>query len=234
MGIELCDFFRTNAEYHLAIAPRAQLFLVNERKKIFLATAVQLNAVYALLLPHLARNKIHRRRSHEPGDKHVHRLIVNFLWRTELHHFARFHHRDFVAQGHRFDLIVGDVDDGRTETLMKKFNFGTAETSAVKATQGQLGIDHVGALVEATLAKIAVGLVGLGVRQLVVAGGETSGACVLALAVHLMKIGPQIDPGVPWCHATCAVAGSDGLHLSLKSGNFGADDFFTKAFAALP
>ena len=112
--------------------------------------------------------------------------------------------------------------------------YSTAETSAVKATQGQLGIDHAGALVEATLAQIAVGLVGLGVRQLVVAGGETSGACVLALAVHQMKIGPQIDPGVPWCHATCAVAGSDGLHLSLKSGNFGADDFFTKAFATLP
>ena len=89
-------------------------------------------------------------------------------------------------------------------------------------------------LVEATLARIAAGLVGLGVRQLVVAGGETSGACAPALDVHQFKIGAQIDPGVPWRHAHSALAASDGLHLSLKSGNFGTDDFFTKAFATLP
>jgi len=112
--------------------------------------------------------------------------------------------------------------------------YSTAEAGAVKATQGTLGVDHAGALVEATLARIAVGLVGLGVRQLLVAGGETSGACVQALDVHQLKIGPQIDPGVPWCHAHSALAGSEGLHLSLKSGNFGTDDFFTKAFAVLP
>ena len=112
--------------------------------------------------------------------------------------------------------------------------YSTAEPSAVKATQGALGVERAGLLVEATLARIAAGLVGLGVRQLGVAGGETSGACVQALQVRQLKIGPQIDPGVPWCHATSALAGSDGLHLSLKSGNFGTDDFFTKAFAVLP
>ena len=112
--------------------------------------------------------------------------------------------------------------------------YSTAEPSSVKAMQGALGVEQAGLLVEATLARVAVGLVGLGVRQLVVAGGETSGACVQALEVRQLKIGPQIDPGVPWCHAHCALAGSDGLHLSLKSGNFGTDDFFTKAFAVLP
>jgi 3-dehydrotetronate 4-kinase len=112
--------------------------------------------------------------------------------------------------------------------------YSTAAPSAVKATQGALGVERAGLLVEATLARIAAGLVGLGVRQLVVAGGETSGACVQALQVRQLKIGPQIDPGVPWCHATSALAGSDGLHLSLKSGNFGTDDFFTKAFTVLP
>jgi 3-dehydrotetronate 4-kinase len=69
------------------------------------------------------------------------------------------------------------------------------------------------------------------VRQLVVAGGETSGACVQALGISQMKIGPQIDPGVPWCHAT--MARGEHLHIALKSGNFGTSDFFTKAFAAL-
>jgi uncharacterized protein YgbK (DUF1537 family) len=112
--------------------------------------------------------------------------------------------------------------------------YSTAEPNSVKAAQNVLGVERAGTLVEATLARIAVGLVARGVRQLVVAGGETSGACVQALCLQQLKIGPQIDPGVPWCHAHCAEAGGDGLHLSLKSGNFGADDFFAKAFARLP
>lgn len=111
--------------------------------------------------------------------------------------------------------------------------YSTAETSAVKSVQGRLGVEEAGAMVERTIAAIARGLVALGVRQLVVAGGETSGACVQALGVTQMQIGPQIDPGVPWCHALAEAAGGEGVHLTLKSGNFGADDFFTKAFAVL-
>ena len=111
--------------------------------------------------------------------------------------------------------------------------YSTAETGAVKSVQGQLGVEEAGALVERTIAAIARGLVALGVRQLVVAGGETSGACVQALGITQMQIGPQIDPGVPWCHAVSAAAGGAGVHLTLKSGNFGAEDFFTKAFAVL-
>jgi uncharacterized protein YgbK (DUF1537 family) len=108
----------------------------------------------------------------------------------------------------------------------------TAAPAAVQAVQGRLGASGAGALVEDALAAMAVGLVERGVRQLVVAGGETSGACVQALAIGQLQIGPQIDPGVPWCHAA---AGPDrtGLHLALKSGNFGGDDFFTRAFAQL-
>ena len=111
--------------------------------------------------------------------------------------------------------------------------YSTAETSAVKSVQGRLGVEEAGAMVERTIAAIARGLVALGVRQLVVAGGETSGACVQALGVTQMQIGPQIDPGVPWCHALADAAGGAGVHLTLKSGNFGADDFFTKAFKVL-
>jgi 3-dehydrotetronate 4-kinase len=109
----------------------------------------------------------------------------------------------------------------------------TAEPAAVQAVQGQLGAGHAGALVEDALSRIAVGLVAAGVRQLVVAGGETSGACVQALGITQLRIGPQIDPGVPWCHAATAVHAQD-LHLALKSGNFGGPDFFSRAFACLP
>jgi uncharacterized protein YgbK (DUF1537 family) len=109
--------------------------------------------------------------------------------------------------------------------------YSTAQPAAVKAVQGQLGVEAAGALVERTVAAIAAGLVELGVRQLVVAGGETAGASVQALGINQLQIGPQIDPGVPWCWGRDA-AGRP-LHLALKSGNFGADDFFSKAFAQL-
>ena len=111
--------------------------------------------------------------------------------------------------------------------------YSSADPGAVKSVQGQLGVEAAGALVERTLAAIARGLVARGVRQLVVAGGETSGACINALNITQMKIGPQIDPGVPWCHAPTDAAPNQGLHLALKSGNFGADDFFSKAFKSL-
>ncbi|MCW5263009.1 four-carbon acid sugar kinase family protein [Verminephrobacter eiseniae] len=111
--------------------------------------------------------------------------------------------------------------------------YSSAEPSAVRAIQGRLGSDQAGALVEATLAAIACALVQRGVRQLIVAGGETSGACVQALGIAQLRIGAQIDPGVPWCHARSPLA-PEGLHIALKSGNFGRSDFFRAAFARLP
>jgi uncharacterized protein YgbK (DUF1537 family) len=81
--------------------------------------------------------------------------------------------------------------------------------------------------VEAIFAAIALRLVDQGVRRLVVAGGETSGAVVNALGVQALAIGPQIDPGVPWTLSL----GEPRIALALKSGNFGAADFFEKALA---
>ena len=108
--------------------------------------------------------------------------------------------------------------------------YSTATPESVKSVQSQLGVEAAGHQVEQALAAIARGLVELGVKQLVVAGGETSGACVQALSIEQLKIGPQIDPGVPWCHAHTPMG---GVHITLKSGNFGTDDFFTKAFTFL-
>ena len=109
--------------------------------------------------------------------------------------------------------------------------YASAEPAAVRGAQEKLGVEAAGALVEKTLAGIARGLVERGVRRLVVAGGETSGAVVQALGVEKLRIGPQIDPGVPWCAAQSPAAGGATVHLALKSGNFGAPDFFTRAFA---
>jgi len=108
--------------------------------------------------------------------------------------------------------------------------YSTATPESVQAVQSQLGVEAAGHQVEQALAAIARGLLQLGVHQLVVAGGETSGACVQELAIEQLQIGPQIDPGVPWCHAHTPLG---DVHITLKSGNFGTDDFFTKAFTFL-
>lgn len=102
----------------------------------------------------------------------------------------------------------------------------SAPPEKVAALQAKLGRDAAGALVEHALAEVADGLVARGVRRLVVAGGETSGAVVSRLGVTSLRIGAEIDPGVPWTFAEPA-----GIHLALKSGNFGARDFFLKAFS---
>lgn len=111
--------------------------------------------------------------------------------------------------------------------------YATATPEAVKAVQAQLGTEKAGSLVEDALAAIAKGLVTLGVGQLIVAGGETSGAVVKALGVTGLRIGPEIDPGVPWTTGITQDAAQRPLALALKSGNFGTPDFFLKAWSKL-
>ena len=106
--------------------------------------------------------------------------------------------------------------------------YATAEPAEVKAVQAELGVERAGALVEHALARVAGALVEAGVRRLVVAGGETSGAVVQALGVQALRIGAPIDPGVPWTQALDG-ATPRPLLLALKSGNFGGTDFFAKA-----
>ncbi len=105
----------------------------------------------------------------------------------------------------------------------------SAPPDRVAELQRRLGRDAAGALVEQALAAIAGELAARGVRRLVVAGGETAGAVVTQLGVRSLRIGPEIDPGVPWTHAEGRLP---PMWLALKSGNFGAPDFFLKAFTA--
>ncbi len=103
----------------------------------------------------------------------------------------------------------------------------SAPPEQVAALQAKLGREVAGALIEDTLATVAAGLVERGVRRMVVAGGETSGAVVSRLGVRQLRIGAEIDPGVPW---TYAEGSGPTMRLALKSGNFGGRDFFTGAF----
>ena len=111
--------------------------------------------------------------------------------------------------------------------------YATATPEAVKAVPSQLGTEKAGTLVEDAMAAIAQGLVAMGVGQLIVAGGETSGAVVKALGVSGLRIGPEIDPGVPWTTAITKNTAEKPIALALKSGNFGTPDFFLKAWSKL-
>lgn len=137
-----------------------------------------------------------------------------------------------AAPGNALEALVEDVATwaaARIETGPVAV-YATAPADGVRHVQQKLGVERAGALVENALARIAGALVGLGVRQLIVAGGETSGAVVSALNIDRLRIGTQIDPGVPWT----ITLGAEPIALALKSGNFGSVDFFSKAWDTAP
>lgn len=103
--------------------------------------------------------------------------------------------------------------------------YSSADPAKVREIQDALGVAHSAELVESAFAAIAQGLVELGVRRLIVAGGETSGAVVNGLGTSAIEIGREVDPGVPW---TISVD-EPRIGLLLKSGNFGSPDIFAKA-----
>jgi uncharacterized protein YgbK (DUF1537 family) len=108
--------------------------------------------------------------------------------------------------------------------------YTSAAPDEITRNQKALGIEQAGQLCETFLASVAAKLVDDGVTQLIVAGGETSGAIVQKLGLDLLRIGPEIDPGVPW---TVAATGTKDIAMALKSGNFGSEEFFVNAWDRL-
>ncbi|MFY8103485.1 MAG: 3-oxo-tetronate kinase [Ramlibacter sp.] len=104
--------------------------------------------------------------------------------------------------------------------------YATADAASVKGVQEKLGTAAAGELVEHAMARLAQALAQAGVRRLVVAGGETSGAVTQALGLSQLRIGAPISPGVPWTQGRWQ---GEPLWLALKSGNFGGPDFFAQA-----
>lgn len=107
--------------------------------------------------------------------------------------------------------------------------FSSASPDQMRAWQGRYGTGKVAAKLEGLFAEAARLIVKDGVERLVIAGGETSGAVVSGLSIDAVSIGPEIDPGVP----ALETKGGKPLALALKSGNFGAPDFFSKALRVL-
>lgn len=108
----------------------------------------------------------------------------------------------------------------------------SATPDKVAALQARYGRDAAGHAIEQAFADIAEGLVQAGVRRLVVAGGETSGAVVDRLSIPGFLIGAEIAPGVPVLRAVGARQGA--MLLALKSGNFGGPEFFSDALKLMP
>ncbi|OYU87842.1 MAG: hypothetical protein CFE29_20675 [Bradyrhizobiaceae bacterium PARB1] len=107
--------------------------------------------------------------------------------------------------------------------------YSSSRPEEVAELQRKHGREAVAQRLDALFADAARELYDLGVRRIVVGGGETSGAVVSALGLTSFRVGPEIDPGVP------VLTTEDGamLGMALKSGNFGSVDFFEKAIRAI-
>ena len=140
------------------------------------------------------------------------------------HHAARYPAREIVAA----DVIDGHLTaDALAAWLLSQSGvplaYSSAEPGEVRAVQETYGRERSAAALEGFFAQVARKLRAGGATRLITAGGETSGAVVEGLELGTLDIGPEIDPGVP------ALRAGPDLVVALKSGNFGAEDFFEKA-----
>lgn len=135
------------------------------------------------------------------------------------------------------EIIAADVIEGR-QTAQDiaswalqadgiPLAYSSADPEVIKSVQNEYGLEQSSQAIETLFSDVAALLVAGGVTRLLTAGGETSGAVVEGLKLAQLEIGPEIDPGVP------ALRASKDLTLALKSGNFGAPDFFGKAAGVL-
>jgi len=105
--------------------------------------------------------------------------------------------------------------------------YSSADPEVVKDVQTRFGREEAANAIEGFFAELARKAVAAGVKRIITAGGETSGAVVEALDLEELAVGPEIDPGVP------ALRAGPQLVVALKSGNFGVEDFFEKAARVL-
>ncbi len=124
-------------------------------------------------------------------------------------------------------ITAGDLAEWALSQDGLPLIYTSADPAVVRAAQSRHGLAASATAIEGLFAETARLLVAGGATRLITAGGETSGAVVEGLSLDRLEIGPEIDPGVP------AMRAGPDLVLALKSGNFGAPDFFAKAAARL-
>lgn len=136
---------------------------------------------------------------------------------------------DLLGLGYAVELAISWAGDHLDKGPVLITSSADAET--IGRIQARHGRDRSGHAVEAAMAVLAEAMVARGVRRLVVAGGETSGAVVDRLAIPAFLIGTEIAAGVPVLHAVGTPA---PMVLALKSGNFGGPGFFRDALDLMP
>jgi len=142
----------------------------------------------------------------------------------EAEHAAREIDAVAVIEG---NLKAEDVTAWLLENDWLPLAYSSAEPAEVAAVQKAYGKARAAEALEGFFAEVARQAVAAGITRVVTAGGETSGAVVEGLSLERLEIGPEIDPGVP------ALRAGPDLAVALKSGNFGAPDFFAKAARVL-
>lgn len=131
------------------------------------------------------------------------------------------------------EIVAADVIEGRltagnmAEWLLAQqgvpLAYSSADPEVVRAVQDAYGRERSATALEAFFADVARLCRDGGATRIITAGGETSGVVIEGLSLDQLEIGPEIDPGVP------ALRTGPDLVVALKSGNFGAEDFFEKA-----
>ncbi|MEM6727436.1 MAG: 3-oxo-tetronate kinase [Pseudomonadota bacterium] len=144
------------------------------------------------------------------------------------HHQARHASREVHAE----EIIEGRLSAAEALNWAMEVGglpliYSSADPDVVAGVQDRFGREASAAAIEGFFSDLARAAVAAGVTRIITAGGETSGAVVEALDLESLAIGPEIDPGVP------ALRAGPSLTLALKSGNFGAVDFFEKAARVL-
>lgn len=120
------------------------------------------------------------------------------------------------------EITVDTLGDWVLAQDISPLVYSSADPAIVAQAQQDFGREVIAEKIEALFASLAATLAAHGIKRLVVAGGETSGAVVTGLKAHTLHIGPKLAAGVP------ALRHED-MALALKSGNFGREDFFTTA-----
>lgn len=131
------------------------------------------------------------------------------------------------------EIVAADVIEGRltadeiAQWLLSAQGlplvYSSADPAEVAKVQERFGREPSAMALEGFFTDVARHVIAGGATRIITAGGETSGAVVAGLHLSALEIGPEIDPGVP------ALRARPDLVLALKSGNFGAEDFFEKA-----
>ncbi len=153
--------------------------------------------------------------------------------RLQVDAYLKHHPGTFLSSGDVMTRksLVGEIAAWALKTAARQpIVYSTSHPDAVAGAQARYGQKVLADAVEGFFAELARELAGRGFSRFVIGGGETSGAVVQGLGLEALSIGPEIDPGVP---AMTSKRNGSPFGLALKSGNFGALDFYAKAIAVL-